>query len=102
MDPTVGSVGIIGKAGGGAPCAATRDNLKAAYLAAASTDNGGFADALQGGAQLSRGDRVLVIDSAPGSGFNEGIDVRVRVLSGPNAHVECWARQDAMHLQPAR
>lgn len=101
VDPVVGTTAIIGKDGDGAVCAETRDKLRAAYDAAGIKDQDGFNEAIAGGTTLTRGQRVLVIDSEVGSGYMEGIDVRVRVLSGPDAHLACWAWQKELHLQPA-
>ena len=98
-DRVMGETFIIGKDGDGAVCAATRDKLKAAYDASSKNDTDGISEALQGGTQLARGERVLVIDSDVGSGFNEGVDMRVRILSGQDAHLACWAWEKTMHLQ---
>jgi hypothetical protein len=102
IDPVIGTTGVIGKGGDGAVCAETRDKLKAAYASNENHDTDGVKDALQGGTQFFRGERVLVIDNDTGSGVMEGIDVRVRILSGPDKHLACWAWEDTMHLQPAR
>jgi hypothetical protein len=102
VDPVVGTTAIVGKGGDGAVCAETRDKVKAAYRANSIHDGEGIAQALRGGTQLVRGQRVLVIDNAVGSGVMTGIDVRVRILSGPDARIACWAWQTTMHLQPAR
>jgi hypothetical protein len=102
IDPIIGTTAIVGKGADGAVCAATRDKLKAAYGANAIHDSDGVAEALQAGTLLVRGERILVLDNAVGSGFMQGIDVRVRILSGPDAHLACWAWQNTMHLQPER
>ena len=99
VDPVKGTTAILGKGAEGAVCAATREKLKAAYSAAAIKDADGVNEALRGGTLLTRGERVLVIDSAIGSGFMTGIDVRIRLLSGPDAHLACWAWQTTLHLQ---
>ncbi len=100
VNPVVGSSLLIGKDGDGAFCAETREKLQAAYDAAEKHDIDGVQEALQGGTQLTRGEQVLIIDNAIGSGFMEGIDVRVRILSGSDAHLACWAWEKTMHLQP--
>lgn len=102
VNPVVGTTAVIGKDGDGSVCAVTREKLTAAYDATRINDRDGFAEAMRGGATFDRGDRVLVIENAIGSGLGTGIDVRVRVLSGPSAHISCWAWQNAMHLQPAK
>lgn len=103
VDPVVGTTAIIGKDGDGSVCAATREKLKAAQISTAINDVDGFGEAMVGGASFDRGDRVLVIDNAVGSGpVGAGIDVRVRLLTGPNAHLACWSWQNTMHLQPAK
>jgi hypothetical protein len=99
VDPVIGTTAVIGKSGDGSICTSTREKLKAAYDATAVNDEDGFAEAMQGGTQFVRGERVLVIDNAIGSGLMTGIDVRIRILSGPNAHLACWAWQKAMDLQ---
>jgi uncharacterized Zn-binding protein involved in type VI secretion len=101
-NPVVGTVAILGKGADGVPCASTREKLKAVYEASGNHDDDGVQAALQGGTQLVRGERVLVIDNAAGSGIMEGIDVRVRILTGPDAHLACWAWQNELHLQPAK
>jgi len=102
VDPVVGTTAILGKGADGVPCAQTRQKLRAAYDASEKHDDEGVQEALAGGTLLKRGERVLVIDNATGSGIMEGIDVRIRILSGADAHLACWAWQNELHLQPAR
>ncbi len=57
-------------------------------------DNDGYQEAVEGGVVLEKGDHVLVLSR---DGFM-GLDMRLRVLNGAQAHMACWAEADIPNL----
>ncbi len=78
----------------GVACPATSEKLGEMLKAVEVHDNDGYQESLQGGSALHKGDRVRVLER---KGF-AGLNIRLRILSGPFAHSACWTEADIPKL----
>jgi hypothetical protein len=92
--PLIGQEGTIGDSISGMACTATKDELHAMLDAITKNDNDGYREATADAIPLAAGERVLVLDR---DGFG-GLEMRMRMLSGPDAHAACWVEADTPNL----